>query len=111
MPKPLEFRSQFTMIVDLPVKHQNGVTVLTEERLPARREIDNLQSHGSERDALGFIGALVVGTAVHQGMGRSSDYTWIKCTAAVGIACYTAHVCEFSVIARARRTISGAPDE
>src|SRR3981081_900940 len=61
-----QFRAQFAMVVDLAVEDQYGVSVLAAHGLVARLQIDDLKAHGPHRNALRFVGALLVRTSMNQ---------------------------------------------
>ncbi len=66
MAKLFELSAQFYVIVDFPVEDNHGVPVVTEDRLVAMRQIDDLQSGGAQRNSLRAIEPALVRPAMLQ---------------------------------------------
>src|SRR5262249_25880879 len=61
-----ELQAKLGVIVDLAVKDENQVAVLTDHRLVAVEQIDDLQAHRSQRDILRFVHTVLIGPSVYQ---------------------------------------------
>lgn len=93
----LQLVSQFRVIVDFPIEDNDCLAVFAEQWLLAGPQIDDLQAHGSQRYFRGFVGTLLIGTAVQERICSGADPGRINKTIAVRKTSYAAQICFVSV--------------
>ncbi len=96
-----QFRTQFTVVVNLAVEKENGIAVRTSERLRSALQINDLQTNRAERHEARLVHGLLIRTAMDQACRKLLNNRRVKRAVAVGIARYTAHSMLFSVCAGA----------
>ena len=92
-----QFGTNFGMIVDFAVEDDDATTGV--QGLHASGEVDNSQAHRTKRDRIRLKNALLIGTAVHDGLRRAADQIRVGTVTPVGKSSDSTH--SFTSVARA----------
>jgi hypothetical protein len=74
MPQRFQFPANFLVVVNLPVEGDSRVAIAADEWLVTAAKVDNLQAHGTKRRHAAFEYALLVGTAMREGLRDAMGY-------------------------------------
>src|SRR5690349_1857412 len=92
MPPLAQLFPQVRVVVYFAVKDEDCVTVLALHGLVSAFEVDNSEANRPERDRLGLVEALLVRSAMCQGVGCTPDASCIHPTLVVCVTSYSAQI-------------------